>query len=368
MNLLSRILFLPILVLVGCSAENDDKGGKEDSFDRKAMLVNWADHIIIPAFANFQSSTQNLEDRTTDFVEAPTEVKLTELRSAFEAAYIDFQTVSMFEIGKAEEINYRNFLNTYPANAADIQSKSESGNYNLELPSSYAEQGFPALDFLINGLADTDTAVISFYESNPGYKNYLRDVAHRINFLTSQVSNSWQEDFRDTFVDNTSSSSTGAVDRFTNDYVMYFEKFLRSGKIGYPAGAFTGEPSPENAEAYYSQGLSKRLYVRSLESVQDFFNGKNFEGTGSGPSYRHYLDYLDSMKDGGKLSSFINDQFTTVIEQASGLDESLRSQVETNNTNMLVAFDELQKQVVLLKLDMMQALSISVDYVDSDGD
>ena len=35
---------------------------------------------------------------------------------------------------------------------------------------------------------------------------------------------------------------------------------------------------------------------------------------------------------------------------------------------MLEVHDELQREVVLLKLDMLQALSISVDYIDSDGD
>ena len=48
--------------------------------------------------------------------------------------------------------------------------------------------------------------------------------------------------------------------------------------------------------------------------------------------------------------------------------DNLVEQVETNNTEMLQAFDQLQKNVILLKVDMMQALSISVDYVDSDGD
>ena len=35
---------------------------------------------------------------------------------------------------------------------------------------------------------------------------------------------------------------------------------------------------------------------------------------------------------------------------------------------MLVAYDEIQKGVVFLKTDMLQTLSISVDYVDADGD
>ncbi len=35
---------------------------------------------------------------------------------------------------------------------------------------------------------------------------------------------------------------------------------------------------------------------------------------------------------------------------------------------MLTAYDELQKAVVLLKVDMLQALNIQVDFVDADGD
>ena len=35
---------------------------------------------------------------------------------------------------------------------------------------------------------------------------------------------------------------------------------------------------------------------------------------------------------------------------------------------MTRAYDELQKAVVLLKVDMLQAFSVNIDYVDADGD
>lgn len=361
---------LSLFVFAACTSDNgsgEENGGSENSFDRKAMLANWADNIIVPAFNNFKSSTQDLQEKTNAFTTNPSEENLVQLRLAYEKAYLDFQTVSMFEIGRAEELNYRNFLNTFPADVNTIESEIQSGNHNLLLPSAYDEQGFPALDFLINGLADSDQEIVSIYSSEE-YKSYLSDVSERINSLTGEVTASWQGAFRDNFINNTSSSSTGSVDRFTNDYVMYYEKFLRSGKIGFPAGVFTGEPSPGNVEALYSGDLSRELYIKSVKSVQDFFNGKHFGSNQSGPSYKQYLDYLDSMKDGQVLSNLINNQFSSTLTQASGLDQNLKSQVQTNNIEMLEAYDELQKQVVLLKVDMMQALSISVDYVDSDGD
>ncbi len=364
----SRILILVMLVFASCSSDNgdtDDPG--TDSFDRGAMLANWADNIIAPAFENFSTSTQDLEEKTNVFVADPSEANLAALRESYENAYLDFQTVSMFEIGKAEEINFRNFLNTYPAAITAIGEKINSGSFNLALPSSYNQQGFPALDYLINGVAATDAETVALYSSE-NYSNYLKSVAERINALTEEVNTAWQGTYRDTFVNNTSSTSTGSVDRFTNDFVMYYEKFLRSGKIGYPAGAFTGDPSPQNVEALYSDGLSRSLYIKALESVRDFFNGKHFTGSQTGPSYRQYLDHLSFTKSGEKLSNLITAQFNTILSQASELDTNLKSQVESNNDKMLMAFDELQKAVVLLKVDMLQALSISVDYVDSDGD
>ncbi|MDT0646379.1 imelysin family protein [Zunongwangia sp. F260] len=368
MNAILRFLFIATLFFTACSTEDKEaeNGGDTDSFDRGAMLANWADNIIVPSFEAFQEETQQLEEAAKSFAENPDATELSLLRTQYKEAYVDFQTVSMFEIGKAEELNYRSFLNTYPANKENIESKIASGSYNLELPSSFAEQGFPALDYLLFGYGNAEET-LAVFSDNQQYIQYVIAITERINALTSEVTASWQGDFRNTFVDNTSSSSTGSVDRFTNDYVMYFEKILRSGKIGYPAGAFTGTPSPGNVEALYA-GNSKELYLQAIKSFQDFYSGSHFGSNGNGPGYSQYLKFLDSLKDGENLDDLISQQFQAIKTQSSNLDDDFNTQVKTNNSKMLSAFDELQKEVILLKVDMMQALSISVDYVDSDGD
>lgn len=367
-----RFSFLILLATtLSCGNADDKEDDNTDSFDRGEMLQNWADNIIIPSFENFELATQNLEAKTLAFTEDPTEANLAELRSVYEEGYLGFQTVSLYEIGEAEAVNYRVSLNTYPVDNAAIEEKISANEYNLDLPSSYDEQGFPALDYLLNGLAETDAEIVEFYTTHENaevYKNYLQSVSEKINSLTNVVLSGWKNSFRDQFVTNTSSSSTGAVDRMTNDYVMYYEKFVRSGKIGIPAGAFTGNPVPRAVEAYYSPSLSRDLYLKALETTQDFFNGRHFDSGQNGTGYDDYLDYLNTIKNGEDLSALIDGQFQEINQQASSLDDNFVNQVENNNNDMLAAFDELQKNVVLLKVDMMQALSISVDYVDSDGD
>lgn len=364
-------LLLAALV-VSCNSDDSGKTGNTDNFDRGAMLENWADNIIIPSFENFSDKTASLNQAAVTFSEDPSEANLDILRAAFEEAYLEYQTVAPFEIGEAEFLDYHGFLNIYPTDAAAITAKAEANSFDLELPGSRDEQGFPALDFLINGLGETDAEIVSFYtsenENSQGYKNYLTAVAARINNLTEAVTTNWNNSYRDIFVANTSSSSTGSVDKFTNDFVMYFEMDLRSGKIGIPAGAFSGNPAPETAEAYYSDDFSKQLYLKALETFKNFFNGKHFNSAQTGPSYRQYLEYLNSIRGGENIASMINEQMTDVVQQAGALQADLAEQVRTDNTGMLAAFDELQKLVVLLKIDMMQALDISVDYVDTDGD
>jgi hypothetical protein len=64
----------------------------------------------------------------------------------------------------------------------------------------------------------------------------------------------------------------------------------------------------------------------------------------------------------------INDQFEESRSKINMLNDSFVQQIENNNVAMTEAFDAIQMGVVLLKVDMLQALDISVDFVDADGD
>jgi hypothetical protein len=50
------------------------------------------------------------------------------------------------------------------------------------------------------------------------------------------------------------------------------------------------------------------------------------------------------------------------------LDDDLSNQVSSDNVKMTEAYDVLQLAVVSLKVDMIQAMNINIDYVDADGD
>ncbi|WP_425389949.1 imelysin family protein [Ekhidna sp.] len=366
----SLVAIFSMVIFAGCS--DDDTGDLTDNFDRQAMLTNWADNIIIPGYERYVSDLEALSAEVETFTSTPTLDNLNALRNAWLEANLAWQKVAMFEIGKAESITLINYTNIYPTNTEDMIKTIESGDYDLSSVNKQDEQGFPAIEYLIYGVRDTDQAIIDLYSQemvNHPYKIFLKDLTQRLETLAKSVHDDWENGYRDTFVNNDGSEATASVNKLVNDYIFYYEKHLRAGKIGIPAGVFTGSKSSEKVEGLYS-GKSKALFMAGLDAMQAFFNGTSLDSNlpVEGEGLKSYLDFVQEISDGEDLGSLINAQFELARDQAELLSDNFSAQVENDNSLMLQTYDELQKNVVNMKVDMLQALNIRVDYVDADGD
>lgn len=368
-------LFSFCVLLIACSDSDDpvsdpDGGPTEVSFDRSAMLIHWADAIIIPGYEDFSEKVNKLSTSADAFTTAADEASLLALQSAWDDAYLTWQRVSMFEIGPAETVNLRLNVNIYPANTATIEDNIATGSYNLDLSSNRAAKGFAGLDYLLFGLADSLTNSLAVYNGSNGaaYKQYLLDVVADMKFRTDEVLSNWKNTYRDVFVSNDGSSATASTDRLVNDVIFYFEKHLRAGKMGIPGGVFSGTPAPNTIEAIYAGDRSKLYFLEGLQAVQDFFNGRSYDGSIQDDSLSAYLDALNAVKDGADLNLIINTQFNTARTAVAGLN-AFATELENNPPiAFLDAYEEVQRIVPLLKVDMVSAMSISIDFADADGD
>ena len=367
-------LFFGLGIIISCSSNDSDTDttSNPNAFDRAALLTNWADNIIVPRYEIYKQKTVLLESATTLFVNTPNTVNLDLLRNAWFEAYKSYQSVALFNFGKAEAIRLNDISNTYPTDVAGIENNVASGGYNLNLNAQYAKQGYPAIDYLLNGLGTDDVSVLKFYTSDANaakYKQYLSAVIKKVNENSAVVLDDWKASFRDTYVKNNGTSVTSAVNSTTNAFVKHFEKDIRTAKVGIAAGKFSnGIKFPEKVEGLYKNDISKTLLNIAIQSSKDFFNGKSSTSEIDGAGLKSFLDYVKAERDGVLLSSTINKQYDAVLNSTSVLNESFSNQVNANNSKMLLTYDAMQKLVIYTKLDMMQALNISIDYVDGDGD
>jgi|TARA_B110000259_G_scaffold39610_1_gene45216 hypothetical protein len=353
------------------ASTTDRDAGVGEAFTRGAMLTNWADNIIIPAFEALVDNMDSLSLAANTFTENPNQENLMNLKQSWLNAYLTWQTVAMFDIGKAEEITLRNFINVYPLDAQGMTTTLLAGDYDLTSVNRQDEQGFSALDYLLHGLGNSDEEIIAFYTDDTNglkYKTFLTDIVDRMHSLTSIVLADWKESYRDEFIERDGNAATESVNSMINDYIYYYEKFLRAGKVGIPAGVFSNTPLSDRVEAKYRGNVSKELLIKALHSAQDFFNGVHFSQEDSGMSLNGWINDLEASGETNNIDSLINNQFGLIHSQLENLNSDLGQQVEADNIKMLETYDILQKNVIFMKVDMLQLLDITVDYVDADGD
>ncbi|EKT4499388.1 imelysin family protein [Flavobacterium psychrophilum] len=358
--------------LFSCSKNEEETVKTENAYDRTALLTNWANNIIVPSYVNYQEKVQLLVTNINNFNTTPTVSNLETVRASWLESYKAYQYISIYNFGKAEEIYIKESSNTYPTNRIGIEANITSGSYNLEHLSQFDKQGFPALDYLLNGLHTNDATIVGFYTTNTNatnYKSYLLAVANRLKTNADAIVTSWNSGFKTSYIANNGTSVSSSINKTANNFVKNLEKDIRTGKLGIPAGVFSsGVKYPEKTEAYYKNNISKILLNEAVKASQDFFNGKHFNSTTTGEGFRSYLDFLNVVRNGQKLSTIINNQFTPIYAANNALNDSFSQQVTNDNAKMLAAYDALQQNVVYTKLDMMQALNIAIDYVDGDGD
>lgn len=355
------------IVIIACGSDGEDEvNPNPDSFNRKEMLTFWADDIIIPAYKDFEENTSLLKDAVNKFTTNTTEANLEEARTAWKNAYISWQKASLFQVGKAQEINMVGSMNTIPTSVTQLNSYAQSGTYNLSSPNLLAVQGFPALDYLLNGQG-TDTETVTFYTTATNatkYKTYLNDVANRAHDLTKSVYDEWKGNYRQSFIENDGYSISSSVDKLVNFYVIpFYEKQLRDPKIANPSGAKTGVPDVTLVEAYYKRDISKELFSTGLAATKNFFKGVGYNGT-NGKSLQQYLEFL-KRKD---LADLINTKFADLEQKATALENDFVSQIQSNKVVFLTTYDSMQSLLKSFKPDMISAMSIKNTSSDSDND
>ena len=367
------IALFSIFLIIACSGDSDEDQDSIPEFDRSTILKNYVENIIIPRYNDFKVEIEGLKISVDDFTQTPNTNNLQILHDSWLESYKKWQHIEMFNIGKAEEIMYLQKMNAYPADNSRIEANISSSKTDLTSANDFTSQGFPAIDYLIHGVASDFVSVSSIYLNDPKYGDYLKVLVDVMMQNTVDIIQDWSST-KDSFIQSSGNSNTSSLNMLTNDFVYYFEKGLRANKIGIPAGRYSGgDALPSKVEAYYSsknsfQDVSKILAMEAVVASENFFTGKSSTGA-MGASLKTYLDYIHA-SDVNKenLSPLIISNFQEAKQAVNQLDANFINQINNDQLKMMNAFNKLQAIVVNLKTNMLSLLSIQVDYTDADGD
>lgn len=367
----SRLLLLAVLVLGFAACDSGSNSElPPDTFDRSELLANVATDLIVPSYAALQQAVSALDARVEAFAADPTETRLADAQAALKTARLAWQDAGLFQFGPAESVALRTSLNTYPVDVQQVEANVATGEYILGAVENRDAAGLPTLGYLLHGIGATEDEIIAAYTDAPdaaGRLAYLRDNVAFVAEAVDATAEAWSpgSDYLGMFLSeaNAGVDVGSSLGMLVNAYVLHYERFIRDGKIGIPAGVRSaGVPRPTSTEAYYG-GYSAELAAASLRAAQRLFLGNAANGAaGTGLD-----DYLRSL-DAEALATQIATEFDEAIAAVEALEDPLSAQIERDNAPVLAAFQAMQDPVVLLKADMTSILGVTITFQDNDGD
>ncbi len=338
---------------------------------RRNIALNTANNIIIPAYQALKIESDHLLTSVDDFTNSPSAENLKIAQAALKNSWLAWQRSSMYLFGPAEEVALRKSLNTYPTDITLIAANIQHQEYILGSIANQAAIGFPAIDYLLNGVGESTSDIIGFYQEEElaaSRANYLRDLADDISTRVNSTLNGWTADGKNYTSTFTEEDALGldvgsSMSLLVNSLDLHFQRFARDGKVAIPAGVRTaGIPRPLAVESLYG-GYSVELLVENLKAYQRLLNGT----TAGDENKEGIFDYLMAIEAGG-LTEDMEAQFTETITMAATLNSPFSQQIEADTDKVVNLFLEMQKIVVFIKSDMASILGITITNKDNDGD
>ena len=358
-------------------AQKDDNSCLYEDYDKLSLLTNLADNYIIPSLDAYKSKIATLNIHVDSFITNPSISNLTLIRTNWEDALLNWQDIGFLDFGPSEYILLRKQTNTFPIDTTELNNFISLADWNLEYTSSYDSKGLQALDYLLFKPGHTDNELITYFQNNENARNYLKALTEDLNQNINYVTNEWityREDFINDFEVTTSNLSTNSqgssISNIINALCLHYEFYVRRGKVGLPLGVFNGFSQlelPELVECYYS-GKSTQNLVRSVNSLRKYVTGSSYLNNDNGLGLDDYMDFVNAEQNSQQLSTVIDNQFLTILEELNNINGPLSEEIINNKSQITQTYQELQQLVPYMKVDMTSALGVLITYQDNDGD
>lgn len=361
---MKKLIILALITTSLIYACKKDNVADTNNFDRKAMLQNYADNLIKPAFIDLQVQTNALKIAADLFVNNPDEAKLADLKQAFDNAYTFFMYANAYNFGPAGEEGIRKGImeeiGTWPAKVSIIEANITANNTNFDIGFNRDNRGFNAVDYLVNNFTVAD------YISSSNRKLYLQAVVNKIKTQVDAVADEWNGAYYNSFINNTGTDVGSSTAQLYNELIRGFES-IKNFKLGLPLGKRAEQISTEplKVEALYNKKSLKYLKA-NITAINNIWYGKSKTGVeGIG-----FKSYLNNVTGGPALVAKTEAQIKIINDLMNGLSTStsLETQIATNFSALETLHIELQKQARNYKSDMSSLLGIAITFNSGDGD
>lgn len=343
------------LLLVSC--ETDEPGGGGDAFNRKAVVENMTQNLILPSIADFNAELNELNLAWTQYTSGSGDIN--SVKTQFTEAYQVWQEAALWNFGPAETEGLLAAMNIYPLDTVQVESNLQ-GSFDLGSISNFAAQGFPAIEYFLY------TSHHSLQDAK--VQSYISAILNRMATKLSATQNAWNNGYEQSFT-NAEGTDRGSALGLLFNYTLlpYLEVHNREAKFGIPGGQRTGTAAPEKVEGLYARQYSKDLALSAFMAYKRAWHGQSHVSHHADASLLEYVQYMDD-RNGTSLADKVQTQLNDVQLAIEGLDDDFYSIAQNNPQQLNNVWAKYQMLVFTVKTEVSSALNVTISYVDSDGD
>ncbi|CAM1333346.1 imelysin family protein [Tenacibaculum aestuariivivum] len=367
-NLLILIITILIINTISIFISCNDTGITENEYQieyyRATQFKNIYENEIIILANKFVSQTTTFKQQINSFKQTPLLENLIATQNSWKSVMNTWKQLELYNLGAIEnsfihfEINRwktnTNLINSYiegtdDINEAYINSKGSSA------------KGLAALEYLLFSSNNTQEVLNTLTNNNIRRLSYLLALADDLENKAIQLEALWINN-KNTFITSVENSINGSQNQLTNAMVSLLEEIIIA-KLGDPLGEQTNGVSDINLLEAYRSGYSLNIIYKHLIAIEKCYTG-NFKENTIQWGYDNYLNLIGK----ATLNKKIKESFTDCKLKISSIKNPLREELINNKQNVVNLRASFTNLLILIKVDLANAIGSTITISDNDGD
>ena len=345
------IPFIIGLIIFSCSSSDESP-----SYDVKQLQSDLINTLEKNYTTNLTEAITLLDEKVSLFVIDTNLENLNQVKTAWKAASNAYSKAEIFNIGEISQSNIYTAFYSWNANETAINdyinSSSEiSTNTINNLPTN--NRGLAAIEYLIFE-EDENTTLTSF--TNARRLAYLQTLTKNLLEKNEFLENRWNN-YRNSFITNDATGINGSINLIINQMNALLEDVKRF-KIGEPGG-FEGTNTSNHIKLQAEKSsTSLTLITNNIEGIKEVYFGKD----------NGIDDYVSSITNNNTLNTKVTNKFTEIENSINAINSPLHTAINTQTNEVKALYDKVNELIILLKVEVANALNVTITFTDNDGD
>jgi predicted lipoprotein len=375
-----KLGLLACLVLIALGCDEQQPASKTP---RRQALETLTSEVFVPMLQDTRDASAELRGAVGELCDAPGAERLEAAQAAWRAARGPWKQTDILTFGPHTLPPWRfaSAIDFWPAREASIESALarfggaagedddagvEPGDAGSDGLLASTEKGFPVLEYLLFVPRD-EAALLAAFEGSSGAGRcaYLQRVSDELAQDTAELLRVYKDDYAPDFTlasgPNELYASVNAAFGDIVNNIGFTVEAARGMRMGKPLGASNGGVAqPELVESRFSD--------RSIDDVLDVLAGARATFLGEYKDHRAYgIDKVLEAR-GISLRDDFEAKYDAAVSAIRAIEPPLRVAVVEAPGEVEHAREALQELMLLLQVDVNQALAVTVTFGRTDGD